>query len=101
MALSGCELSIASARQLSKVLRNNARAAVDRRADARNAATAAGVGFLSGIGKLYEPWAEASKVMISRVQAFKRHARQEAASAITHSPEASDASGSKIRRQAA
>jgi hypothetical protein len=54
------------------------------------------------MGKLYEPgWAGAWKVMISRVQAFKRHARQEAASAITQSPEESDASGAKIGRQAA
>jgi hypothetical protein len=51
-----------------------------------------GVGFTRGIGKLYEPRAGASKVTISRVQAFKRHARQEAASTITESSEGPDAS---------
>jgi hypothetical protein len=48
--------------------------------NSRNAAAADGVGFTRGIGKLYEPRAGAMEVMISRVQAFKRHARQEAAS---------------------
>jgi hypothetical protein len=68
----------------------------------RNATAAAGVGFVRGIGKLYEPpGAGATKVMISRVQAFKRHARQEAASAIAQSPEGQDASEAKIGRQAA
>jgi hypothetical protein len=60
-----------------------------------------GVGFTRGIGKLYEPWAGATKVMICRVQAFKRHARQEATSTITQSSEGSDASGAKISCQAA
>jgi hypothetical protein len=36
------------------------------------------VGLMHGISKLHEPWAGATKVMISRVQAFKRYARQEA-----------------------
>jgi MinD superfamily P-loop ATPase len=67
----------------------------------RNAAAADGVGFTRGIGKLYEPRAGAMKVMISRVQALKRHAWQEAASTITQSSEGSDTSGAKIRCQAA
>jgi hypothetical protein len=67
-----------------------------------NAAATAGVGFLRGIGKLYEPRGLGPRrVTISRVQAFKRHARQEAASTITQSSEGSDASGAKIGRQAA
>jgi hypothetical protein len=35
---------------------------IERTIVPRNAAALAGVGFLSGIGKLYEPWAGASKV---------------------------------------
>jgi hypothetical protein len=57
----------------------------------RSAAAAAGVGFAGGMGKLYEPRAGATKVSISRVQAFQRYARQEAASAITQSPKGPDA----------
>jgi hypothetical protein len=40
-------------------------------------------------------------VTISRVQALQRYTRQEAASAITQSPEGPDASGAKIRHQIA
>jgi hypothetical protein len=36
-----------------------------------------------------------------RVQALQRHARQETASALTQSPEGPDASGAKIKQQAA
>jgi hypothetical protein len=46
-------------------------------------------------------WAGATKVMISRVQALQRHARQEAAGALTQSPDGPNASGATIRHQAA
>jgi hypothetical protein len=51
------------------------------------------VGLLSSMNRGLGPL----KVMISRVQALKRHARQKTASAITQSPEEQDASGTKIR----
>jgi hypothetical protein len=55
----------------------------------------------AGLVSSTHPQAGATKVMISRVQAFKRHARQEAASAIAQSPEGQDASEAKIGCQAA